>query len=153
MEDAKERLCEAFTAAHWEQLQGQQAEHSGESITETNGSQGKNVTQSIIRTRRTADPREVKEATRAWGSSDNGTRGKGSVGSKKEADRNLASVLNDTLPDDEVRADFVSIVRDMEKRAETFTEKYKNVRFIFVGLYKYCAYYMFCLTLEVGIRG
>lgn len=82
--------------------------------------------QGAVRTRRTADKQEVEEAISSWGNGDSKIKC-ASSNNKRQADKSLSAVLGDTLATEAVRADFVAIVRDMEKRAQKFTESYGKV--------------------------
>lgn len=126
VEDTKERIATETAAAHRDQLRHMEqarADNEDDDRSEAGGPRG--AGQSTIRTRRTADPQEVEEASRG-----DGKKSKGASGSKRQTDRALNAVLGETLPDEAVRADFVAIVRDMEQRADKVTAQYKSVRIL-----------------------
>lgn len=129
IEDAKERIASDTAIAHKQQIklmaqQQQQAAGGNDGAVESSAPQRNGSAPSIIRTRRTANPLEVSEG----GGVDVRNKGSAHTNAKRQADKNLSAVLNDTLADTDVRTDFVTIVRDMEQRAAKFSDSYREVQ-------------------------
>ncbi len=77
---------------------------------------------SIIRTRRAADAAEVLAAQNKSGKSNRITKR-----SSSQIASSMISQIEAPLAEDDIRKDFVTIVRDTESRADAFAAKFNHV--------------------------